>query len=63
MREFKVPFQSPVMHKNASEMKSLSKEPQGSPYKVFSNNQALLSYLHWEICIYSLESERQWGNC
>jgi len=57
--EADVPCRPPVMHKNAFEMKSLSKEPQGSPYKVFSNKQALLSYLHWEICIYSLESERQ----
>lgn len=40
--------------KNASEMKSLSKEPQGSLYGMFSNKQKLLPYLHWEICIYSL---------
>lgn len=45
------------MHKNASEMKSLSKEPQGSLYKMFSNKQALLSYLHGEICSYSSETE------
>lgn len=49
---------NPVIHGNASEMKSLSKEPQGSPYRMFSNKQVLLSCFHWEICSYSLETER-----